>query len=111
MILHAVEELEKLHPGLENVIVPVGITIPEHSGIQRQSLPYAQCYDQGIWAVKNICAYEQGPSPWVWLGEKCKMIERPWVAGLDIQTWVDISASVWYLNSIQVNDYMDYKDL
>jgi CMP-N-acetylneuraminic acid synthetase len=78
----------------------------------RQSYPTVYFYDQGIWAFKKNCAYEQkGPSPWVWLGKKCKMIERPWVTGRDIHSWIDISASVWYLNSIQVNDFMDYKDL
>jgi hypothetical protein len=33
------------------------------------------------------------------------------VTGRDIHTWIDISASAWYLNAIQVNDYMDYRDL
>lgn len=78
----------------------------------RQSYPSVYYYDQGIWAFKKHCAFEQkGPPPWVWLGQKCKLIERPWVTGRDIHSWIDISASVWYLTSIQVNDYADYKDL
>jgi CMP-N-acetylneuraminic acid synthetase len=78
----------------------------------RQSYPEVYFYDQGIWAFKKHCALEQkGPRPWVWLGEKCKMIERPWVTGRDIHSWIDISASVWYLTAIQVNDFYDYKDL
>jgi CMP-N-acetylneuraminic acid synthetase len=78
----------------------------------RQSYPEVFFYDQGIWAFKKHCAFEQkGPSPWVWLGEKCRMIERPWVTGRDIHSWIDISASVWYLNAIQVNDFFEFKDL
>lgn len=78
----------------------------------RQSYPTTYFYDQGIWAFEKNCALDQkGPTPWVWLGNKCKMIERPWVTGRDIHTWIDISASLWYLNSIQANDFMDYKEL
>jgi CMP-N-acetylneuraminic acid synthetase len=81
-------------------------------GSNRQSYPTVYFYDQGVWAFKTKCALEQkGPPPWVWLGQKCKMIERPWVTGRDIHSWIDISASAWYLNAIQVNDYLDYKDL
>lgn len=77
----------------------------------RQTYPPVYFYDQGVWGFKTRCAFEQkGPPPWVWLGEKCKMIERPWVTGRDIHSWIDISASVWYLNSIQVNDYVGYSD-
>lgn len=78
----------------------------------RQSYPDVYFYDQGVWGFKKHCAIEQsGPSPWVWLGQKCKLIERPWVTGRDIHSWIDISASAWYLNAIQVNDYFDYRDL
>ena len=81
-------------------------------GSNRQSYPDVYFYDQGIWAFKKECAIKQeGPAPWVWLGKNCKAIERPWVTGRDIHSWIDISASSWYLNSIQTNDYANYKDL
>ena len=82
------------------------------SNSNRQSYPSVYFYDQGVWAFKAHCATEQkGPAPWVWLGQQCKLIERPWVTGRDIHTWIDVSASVWYLQSIQANDFMDYRDL
>ncbi len=78
----------------------------------RQSYPPVYFYDQGIWAFRKECAYRrQGPVPWVWLGTKCKMIERLWVTGRDIHSWIDIAASAWYLTDIQVNDYMEYSEL
>lgn len=78
----------------------------------RQDYPDVYFYDQGVWAFNKECAIKQeGPVPWVWLGKKCKMIERPWVTGRDIHSWIDISASAWYLNSIQVNEFFDYKDI
>jgi len=68
----------------------------------RQDYPDIYYYDQGIWVFKKYCALEEkGPAPWVWLGTKCKMIERPWVTGRDIHSWIDVSASIWYLNQIQ----------
>ncbi|GHB92096.1 NTP transferase domain-containing protein [Cerasicoccus arenae] len=82
------------------------------AGSNRQAYPDVFFYDQGIWGFKKECAIEQkGPTPWVWLGERCRMIERPWVTGRDIHTWIDIAASVWYLNSIQPNDFYHYSDL
>lgn len=81
-------------------------------GSNRQSYPEVYFYDQGIWAFRKHCAMDQkGPVPWVWLGEKCRMVERPWVTGRDIHSWIDISASAWYLTSIQANDFMDYNEL
>ncbi|MBB5022835.1 cytidylyltransferase domain-containing protein [Desulfurispira natronophila] len=68
----------------------------------RQSYPEVYFYDQGIWSFKKDCALKmEGPSPWVWLGKKCRMMERMWVTGRDIHSWIDISASVWYLNDLQ----------
>jgi CMP-N-acetylneuraminic acid synthetase len=160
VIRHAVLELEKLHPDLENVIVLLGNTVmvtpglidrafnllesgtcdscasvwkaqDDHpyralklsddgflqsfsdvkAGSNRQSYPTVYFYDQGVWGFKKHCAIEQkGPSPWVWLGERCRMIERLWVTGRDIHTWIDVAASAWYLNSIQANDFQDYSD-
>jgi len=86
--------------------------LDEEVGSNRQSYPEVYYYDQGIWAFKKECAVQQqGPNPWVWLGERCKMVERPWVTGRDIHSWIDISASSWYLTSIQVNDFLEYSDL
>lgn len=71
----------------------------------RQSYPAVYFYDQGIWAFKKSCAFEQkGPSPWVWLGTRCRLLERLWVTGRDIHSWIDVSASAWYLTSVQTND-------
>ncbi len=158
VIKHAVEEVEKRHPEVENIIVLLGNTVmitpglidktwnmldsgecdsvasvwkaqDDHpfraltvgedgylksylnpdAGSNRQSYPTVYFYDQGVWGFKKQCAYEQkGPVPWVWLGERCKMIERLWVTGRDIHTWIDVAASVWYLNSIQAVDFQDY---
>lgn len=74
-------------------------------GSNRQSYPPVYFYDQGVWAFKKECAFEQkGPSPWVWLGERCRLLERPWVTGRDIHTWIDVAASAWYLTAVQSND-------
>jgi CMP-N-acetylneuraminic acid synthetase len=71
----------------------------------RQSYPEIYFYDQGIWAFERDCALQmQGPSPWVWLGKKCKLLERLWVTGRDIHSWIDVSASTWYLNHLQGSD-------
>ena len=68
--------------------------------------------DQGLWAFEKSCAYlREGPTPWVWLGRRCKMIERPWVTGRDIHTWIDVAASSWYLTDIQTHDYRSYTEL
>ncbi len=158
VILHAVQEVDKLHPEAENFIVLLGNTVhishraidqafglleegncdsvatvwkaqDDHPfralvvnengfgesylkmnvGSNRQSYPSVYFYDQGVWAFKKKCAYEQkGPTPWVWLGEKCFLLERPWVTGRDIHSWIDVAASVFYLNDIQVNDIHEY---
>lgn len=81
------------------------------AGSNRQAYPRALFYDQGIWAFRAQCAIRQeGPPPWVWLGKKCIPIIRPWVTGRDIHTWIDVSASAWYLNSIQAVDFMDFQE-
>ncbi|MEM6392377.1 MAG: NTP transferase domain-containing protein [Planctomycetota bacterium] len=82
------------------------------SNSNRQSYPTAYFYDQGVWAFRWECAIEQkGPAPWVWLGEQCVAIERPWVTGRDIHSWIDVAASVWYLNAIQAYDFQDYEEV
>lgn len=81
------------------------------AGSNRQAYPKALFYDQGIWGMKAECATKQeGPPPWVWLGKRCRPIVRPWVTGRDIHTWIDVSASSWYLNSIQAVDFIDFED-
>jgi len=75
------------------------------SGSNRQSYPPVYFYDQGVWAFKKSCALEQkGPNPWVWLGTRCRLLERLWVTGRDIHSWIDVSASAWYLTTLQTND-------
>ena len=75
------------------------------AGSNRQSYPPVYFYDQGVWAFKKSCALEQaGPSPWVWLGARCRLLERLWVTGRDIHTWIDVSASAWYLTALQTSD-------
>ena len=77
----------------------------------RQSYPTVFFYDQGIWAFKRDCAFRQeGPIPWVWLGKKCTYVERPWVTGRDIHSWIDLSASAWYLSAIQALDHEGYAE-
>ena len=72
----------------------------------RQSYPPVYFYDQGIWAFKKDCAFRQeGPSPWRWLGTRCRLLERLWVTGRDIHSWIDVSASAWYLTAIQTHDF------
>jgi len=34
------------------------------------------------------------------------MIERLWVTGRDIHSWIDLSASSWYLGSLLQNDIL-----
>ncbi|QLA18863.1 cytidylyltransferase domain-containing protein [Desulfolutivibrio sulfoxidireducens] len=71
----------------------------------RQSYPDVFYYDQGVWAFKGECALKmEGPSPWIWLGRKCRMLERLWVTGRDIHSWIDVAASTWYLTNLQLND-------
>lgn len=78
----------------------------------RQSYPEVYFYDQGVWAFRKECAYAMnGPSPWKWLGQRCRVIERPWVTGRDIHSWIDVSASSWYLTAIQAHDFVDYREL
>lgn len=154
VIRHAVLEVEKLHPEVENFVVLLGNTVQvtaqiidqcltmldtgdcdsvatvwkaqdDHpyralcvgtdgfakpfmdveAGSNRQSYPPVYYYDQGVWAFKKHCALEmKGPKPWLWLGGKCRLVERPWVTGRDIHSWIDVSASAWYLSAIQCMD-------
>ena len=73
------------------------------AGTNRQGYEPVYFYDQGVWAMRAHCAVDQaGPPPWVWLGKKCGIVERPWVTGRDIHDDIDISASEWYLNNSTV---------
>jgi N-acylneuraminate cytidylyltransferase len=154
VIRHAVAEIERRDPGIENVIVLLGNTVQVTPGLidqcfemldsgdcdsvatvwraqddhpfraltvndggyaksflgtdvssNRQSYPPVYFYDQGVWAFKKACAFRQeGPNPWVWLGTRCRLLERLWVTGRDIHSWIDVSASAWYLTAVQTND-------
>jgi CMP-N-acetylneuraminic acid synthetase len=77
-------------------------------GANRQSYPTAYFYDQGIWGFKWECAIKRnGPPPWNWMGNKCRLIERIWVTGRDIHSWIDVASSQWYLSSLQPSG-LDY---
>ncbi len=71
-------------------------------GSNRQSYSTAYFYDQGIFGFHWECAFKQeGMPPWVWMGKRCKLIERIWITGRDIHTWIDVAASHWYLSTLQ----------
>jgi len=68
------------------------------AGSNRQAYPPVWYYDQGVWAFRRECGLiQQGPPPWVWLGQKCRLIERDWVTGRDVHAPIDVSASEWQL--------------
>ena len=57
----------------------------------RQDYPNVYYYDNTVWAMRARCAIEQdGPQPWVWLGQRCKPIVRPWITGRDVHDELDI---------------------
>lgn len=79
-------------------------------GSNRQSYPDVFYYDQGVWGFNWKCAIDKtGPAPWVWLGKKCKLIERNWVTGRDIHGWIDVSASQWYLSVVSTSGLDTYE--
>ena len=65
---------------------------------ERQSYPKAYFYDQGIWVFRKECVQRRdGPSPWWWMGKKCMPMVRPWIAGRDIHTLLDVAVSEWWV--------------
>lgn len=71
---------------------------PADTTTNRQSYPDVYYYDQGCWTFRAYCAFEKaGPSPWIWLGTKCRLVERPWVTGRDVHGDIDLLASEMYL--------------
>ena len=82
--------------------------IDEHGGLfsrtygqstNRQSYQPTYYYDQGVWAFRAECVERRdGPSPWWWMGSRCKPIVRPWVTGRDIHGALDVDISEWWLS-------------
>lgn len=65
---------------------------------ERQSYPKAYYYDQGVWAFRKGCvARRDGPSPWWWMGRRCRPVVRNWVTGRDVHTRLDVSIAEWWL--------------
>lgn len=65
---------------------------------ERQSYPKAYYYDQGVWAFRKGCvARRDGPSPWWWMGKRCRPVVRNWVTGRDVHTRLDVSIAEWWL--------------
>lgn len=66
-----------------------GDTSPVHTN--RQSYPKVYFYDQGVWAFRWQCIQKEGSiRPWWWMGNVCMPIVRPWIAGRDIHSALDI---------------------
>jgi CMP-N-acetylneuraminic acid synthetase len=68
---------------------------------ERQSYPKAYYYDQGVWAFRKGCVDRQdGPSPWWWMGKRCRPIVRNWVTGRDIHTELDLAFTETWLERL-----------
>jgi len=66
------------------------------SNVQTYSPAYY--HDQGLWAFRKECAYEQsGPPPWTWCGKRCLALTRPWFVGRDVDVKADLEIAEWYL--------------
>jgi CMP-N,N'-diacetyllegionaminic acid synthase len=64
----------------------------------RQSYPRKYFYDQGVWTFRRDCVrHASGPSPWWWMGPRCKAIVREWVTGRDIHSPLDATVAEWWL--------------
>lgn len=71
-----------------------------HVGTRRQSYEPAYYYDEGVWAFrKKWVLHDAGPNPWTWMGPACGYIVRPWVAGRDVHSQIDIDVAEWWLAS------------
>lgn len=74
---------------------------------ERQSYPKAYYQDQGIFVFRKECVQRRdGPSPWWWMGPRCRPIVRNWVAGRDVHTLLDVKIAEWWLTQ-----YPDIKKL
>lgn len=68
----------------------------ENISTNRQTYPDIYFYDQGPWTVRysTLCRCleneEKGPSPWWWMGKKCKGLERGWITGRDFHSPLDL---------------------
>ena len=68
---------------------------------ERQSYPKAYYYDQGVWAFRSDCVERrEGPSPWWWMGKRCRPVIRNWVTGRDVHTHLDLGVSEWWLDHL-----------
>jgi N-acylneuraminate cytidylyltransferase len=81
----------------DGLVVPYGGAQREIS-TARQSYPKAYYYDQGVWTFRKACVQRRdGPSPWWWMGKRCRPIVRPWVTGRDIHGPLDVVVAEWWL--------------
>ena len=89
---HPLRALE-IHDGL---LRPYGDPHREVS-TERQSYPKAYYYDQGVWSFRKGCVQRrEGPSPWWWMGKRCRPVIRSWVTGRDVHTQLDVDiAEAW----------------
>ncbi|OGT29313.1 MAG: hypothetical protein A2W28_00135 [Gammaproteobacteria bacterium RBG_16_51_14] len=64
----------------------------------RQAYPPVYFYDQGVWAFRWQCVNMEGPiRPWWWMGNVCLPIVRPWIAGRDVHSQLDIDVAEWWV--------------
>lgn len=90
--------LRALEEGPDGLVRPYGGG-PRDVDSNRQSYPPALFYDQGVWAFRAGCALrEDGPSPWTWMGRRCRAIVREWVTGRDVHEELDVAAAEWWLD-------------
>jgi len=68
----------------------------------RQSYPPVYFYDQGVWAFRWECVNRQSRimTPWWWMGNVCLPIVRPWIAGRDVHSQLDIDIAEWWVRRI-----------
>lgn len=85
---------------VDDLVKPYGDAQREVS-TERQSYPKAYYYDQGVWAFRKACVEtREGPSPWWWMGKRCKPLIRNWVTGRDVHTLLDLGIAEWWLDNL-----------
>jgi CMP-N-acetylneuraminic acid synthetase len=84
---------------VDGVLRPYGDPARDVS-TERQSYPPAYYYDQGVWAFRKQCVHRRdGPSPWWWMGKRCRPVVRNWVTGRDVHTQLDVTVAECWLAS------------
>jgi CMP-N-acetylneuraminic acid synthetase len=64
----------------------------------RQAYPPVYFYDQGVWAFRWQCVNREGSiRPWWWMGNVCMPIVRPWIAGRDVHSTLDLEIAEWWV--------------